>query len=598
MIFGKFNTLEALDCILAHSLRVKDGRIRKGTRLNTNHIERLLANGIQELTVAKLEDGDVHEDEAAKQLAEILLGEGVKLGRATTGRVNCYANTVGLFTIPKARLLAINNISETITVSTLPENRWVEAGKMVATIKIIPYAVAHDTLESALQVCCTALSSSNKTYSRDQMLQDKLCVHEAKPRSAYLLQTTMPDMSTAIIDKTERVTIRRLALRKVQILDASTCLHDIKALAHSLKRLADQNSMVTENSIEGTPPPNNWILISGASAISDRRDVIPQAVEEAGGTITRCGIPVDPGNLLMLGQIKNSTVIGIPGCARSPKQNGLDLFMDRLACNLPITKDWINSLAIGGLMDEILDRPTPRSLTIGAKPALDTHADSAIGNVTAILLAGGSSKRFGVDNKLLAQRNGKPLIAHALDTIIHSQVQHLIIVLGCDATDVESYCKNYLASQAKNKPKTVEFIINADFESGMGSSLKAGVSDLINRNIKNYPSAPHSALVCLADMPSIKPDTIDALINTMVAATNSDSSNQKPAAAFVPSYNRVRGNPVLLMPELFDLLLDLSGDFGARHLLQANQEAVREVLVDDPGIFLDLDTPAQFLNSE
>ena len=361
MIFGKMNTLETSDCILAHSLRMSDGRIRKGTVLNASHIEQLVANGIDEVTVAKLEAGDVHEDEAARLLAESLLGEGIRLGRATTGRVNCYAETAGLLTVPKDRLLAINNITETITASTLSENRWVEAGKMVATIKIISYSVTRCDLDSAIHACCapaTAPSPSSASESElspltppllpletslghtrpsEETLLTKLCVHQAKPRSAYLLQTTMKDMSPAIIDKTERVTNRRLSLRQVQLLDASTCPHDVDALAARLAALAQKNSTRIDSGTDNSHSNSNWILISGASAISDRQDVIPQAVEQAGGTVTRCGIPVDPGNLLMLGHIKTSTVIGIPGCARSPKHNGLDLFMDRLSCNLPIS---------------------------------------------------------------------------------------------------------------------------------------------------------------------------------------------------------------------------------------------------------------------
>ena len=153
------------------------------------------------------------------------------------------------------------------------------------------------------------------------------------------------------------VTQRRLSMRNVELLSDTHCPHDIDTLSHQLKALSDEQASSYEEPRRNEHSPTPWILISGASAISDRHDVIPQALEKAGGTIIRCGIPVDPGNLLMLGEIGSSTVIGIPGCVRSPKLNGLDLFMDRLACNLPVNADWINSLAIGGLMDEIIDRP-------------------------------------------------------------------------------------------------------------------------------------------------------------------------------------------------------------------------------------------------
>jgi molybdenum cofactor cytidylyltransferase len=129
----------------------------------------------------------------------------------------------------------------------------------------------------------------------------------------------------------------------------------------------------------------------------------------------------------------------------------------------------------------------------------------------------------------------------------------------------------------------------------MASSLRVGVSCLLNRNIKQADMVPHAALICLADMPLIKPQTIDTLINSMDESLrrNAIDTNREPFFAFVPCYENTRGNPVLLLPDLFDLLLDIAGDVGARHLLQNNPDAVREVAVNDSGILFDCDTPEQ-----
>ena len=590
MKFGKVQTQMASDTILAHSLKLSNGRIRKGTILNAAHIDTLLSNNIDEITVASLEPGDIHEDDAAQALAEALVGDGIKIGKASTGRVNCFATSAGLLRIPRQQVLAINGVSESITASTLQENRWVEAGKMVATIKIIPYAVSKTDLNAAVEACNSVPPSTNTVTDTVQEHCHKLSVHTANARTAHLLQTTMQDMAPSILEKTERVTGRRLARRQVQLESSEHCPHEIEALTERLKELAGRITSATDTHA------NSWILISGASAISDRRDVIPQALEAAGGSIERCGIPVDPGNLLMLGQLKGNTVIGIPGCARSPKHNGLDLFMDRLACDLPITKDWINSLAIGGLMDEIIDRPTPRSQSKPMNIPTESKNSNPYHRVSAILLAGGSSKRFGRDNKLFAERSGRPLISHALDNIVDSQLQRLIVVLGHDAQGVKQFCGEHLKQQIEDNSISVDFVVNTDFESGMGSSLKTGVSTLVNRNLMECPNDPYAALVCLADMPSIQPATINQLLESI--SQQHFNENSQSSSAYVPTYNGKRGNPVLLMPELFDLLLDLSGDFGARHLLQANPEAVMEVAVDDAGIFLDCDTPAQLQAKE
>ncbi|WP_204333402.1 hypothetical protein, partial [Proteus mirabilis] len=80
------------------------------------------------------------------------------------------------------------------------------------------------------------------------------------------------------------------------------------------------------------------VLVFGASAIADRRDVIPAALEQAGGEIEHLGMPVDPGNLLMVGRLGEVPVLGAPGCARSPKENGFDWVLTRLLAGLPVTK--------------------------------------------------------------------------------------------------------------------------------------------------------------------------------------------------------------------------------------------------------------------
>ena len=76
------------------------------------------------------------------------------------------------------------------------------------------------------------------------------------------------------------------------------------------------------------------IIVVGASAIVDRRDIIPKAIEINGGSIDRLGMPVDPGNLLLLGHIGKVQIIGAPGCARSSKFNGFDNVLATINCKL------------------------------------------------------------------------------------------------------------------------------------------------------------------------------------------------------------------------------------------------------------------------
>src|SRR5262249_23674871 len=126
------------------------------------------------------------------------------------------------------------------------------------------------------------------------------------------------------------------------------------------------------------------VLVFGASAIADRRDVIPAAVETVGGKIEHFGMPVDPGNLMLVASADGRPVLGAPGCARSPKENGFDWILARLLCGLPVTRNDITGMGVGGLLMEIVTRPQPRE-----------GEEQAGRRIAAIVLAAGRSTRMG-----------------------------------------------------------------------------------------------------------------------------------------------------------------------------------------------------------
>ena len=123
-------------------------------------------------------------------------------------------------------------------------------------------------------------------------------------------------------------------------------------MAHDIAPLADA---IAEAESAADP-----ILVFGASAITDRRDVIPAAIEQAGGRIAAFGMPVDPGNLLLSATLGGATVVGLPGCARSPKLNGFDFVLWRMRPGLPVGRTEIAAMGVGGLLTEIPTRPQPR----------------------------------------------------------------------------------------------------------------------------------------------------------------------------------------------------------------------------------------------
>jgi len=419
-------------------------------------------------------------------------------------------------------VLEINRVDPEITFATLPENTWVRAGRMVATIKIIPYAVAGSSLSRAVQV------ANGK----------RLSVVEPEAKKVCLIQTRLPSIKPSVLDKTRRVTDSRLQARGAEIVSELRCQHSEKEL--------------TEILLQSIQASTDWILIVGASAISDRRDVIPAAVEAAGGTVHRYGLPVDPGNLLMLGELRGRIVLGLPGCARSPKYNGLDHLLDRMACDVEIDDNWLNSLAVGGLLVEELDRPQPR-VSINRKPT-----------VAAIVLAAGMSRRMGDINKLLQPVSGAPMVRQVVQSVCKSRVSGVLVVTGHEQEKIAAALHDL----------DVDISFNPQYEQGMGHSLSHGISRLEQADAVGG---------CLGDMPMVGSEIIDRLIE--------QTGDRAGAVIAVPVMNGVRGNPVLVGRLFFDTLLQHGGDSGARFLMKQYPDKVLEVEIADDAIHRDFDTP-------
>ena len=327
MRFGPVSLDAAEGAILAHSVGLPVGRLRKGKRLTATDIEKLRTAGIDTVTVARLERGDVHEDRAAERLARALVPDpvavGLKVTKATTGRVNLIAEGPGVVEIDANRIHQINSIDPMITVATVPPWQRLGAGGLAATIKIISYAVPETALLDAEAEAAGAL-----------------VLHPPKMREASLVQTTVGAEDGT---KGHEALAARLSQLSVSLSPKTVVAHEAVALASAL-----------------TASDGEILFILTGSATSDLRDVAPEAVRMAGGTVEHFGMPVDPGNLLFLGTLKDRPVVGLPGCARSPALNGADWVLERLICGLAVVPEDIMGMGVGGLLKEIPSRPSPR----------------------------------------------------------------------------------------------------------------------------------------------------------------------------------------------------------------------------------------------
>jgi len=329
--FGPVPVDEAVGALAAHSVRADGVVLRKGTLVTPEIASQLKRAGVEEIIVARLEADDVGEDEAALRLAKALAGDGVAVEPPFTGRSNLYAETSGVLLIDTDAIDGLNAVDEAMTAATLPAYKPVVAGEMIGTVKIIPYAIPQALLREGIARAGTG-ALRVAPYVR----------HEVG-----VVSTVVPGLKPSVIDKTLSVLAKRLEPANAAIAWESRVRHDTVALAQELAHRATGSTEL--------------IVVFGASAIADRRDVVPAAIEAAGGRVEHFGMPVDPGNLLLLGSLVGRPVIGAPGCARSPKENGFDWVLQRVLADVPVTRADIRNLGVGGLLMEIVTRPQPRA---------------------------------------------------------------------------------------------------------------------------------------------------------------------------------------------------------------------------------------------
>jgi molybdenum cofactor cytidylyltransferase len=528
---------QAAGAILAHGVRQGTLSFRKGRLLSLEDLAQLQEAGIAEITIARLEPGDVAEDQAAARIARATAGgehahlHHVRVGAAFTGRANLYAQAAGLVLIDADAIHGANEVDEAITFASLPAFAKVEAGQMLATIKVIPFAAPEASVVA---------------------VEKKLAAHPAiriapfMAKQLGLISTRLPGMKPALLNKNREALDARLGPLGSAIIFERRVAHDIAAVAQAL----------AEAVRTGADP----ILLFGASAIADRRDVLPAALEQAGGRISVLGMPVDPGNLLMTGTLEGRTVLGLPGCARSPKLNGFDFVLWRVLAGLPVGRAEIAAMGVGGLLAESPHRPHPRENGLITAPRLP--------RIGAVILAAGTSSRMTAAgqglNKLLQPVDGRPMVRHVAEAALASSASCTIVVTGNERAGI--------AMALRGLPVT--FVDNPDYSKGLSTSLICGLNAL--------PEDCDGALILLGDMPAVDAHLLDQLIAAFDPAEG--------RAIIVASYRGRRGNPVLWAKRFFPEMRELSGDAGARTLFGPYAGLICEVEAETDAPLTDIDT--------
>ncbi|MEW5728781.1 MAG: NTP transferase domain-containing protein [Pseudomonadota bacterium] len=502
MKFGEVRVDEAEGLILAHSLRLPQAMLKKGRVLGAADIRALKLAGINFVTGARLEDGDVGEDEAARMLAQALAGEAVTIGPAFSGRCNLFSSGRGLVAIDRERLDRLNLVDEAVAVATALPYSAVTPRQMVATIKIIPFGVDRRVVEA-----CIAFASSGGPL---------VSVRPFRPRTAALILSTLPGSKESVLASAAAVTRARVEALGGSVVQELRCPHDIGSLERAFARVLAGGS--------------DMILVIGASATVDRRDVVPAAIQRAGGVIDHFGMPVDPGNLLLLGHIGQTAVVNLPGCGRSPKPNGLDWVLGRLAADVPIRAQDIMRMGAGGLLKE----PT-------RPPAIEQHPSApAEPRVAALVLADAETEA------LLEEVAGKPRVTRAVESSLAAGLAPVVVVTGDEADMVEE------ALPACD----VRLIRVRDGEDGLAVGLAALAEDT------------DAAVILPAGLDPVTPE----VLGQMVRAFEPDEAR----SVVVTVQRGRRGGPMLVGREYFTALAQASDLDG---LLADHAEVVFELVI-------------------
>lgn len=530
MIFGEERTEEAEGLMLAHSLRLPGAMLKKGRVLNPEDVLALKEAGINFVTGARLERDDVGEDEAAALLAAALTGENVVPNLALTGRCNLFSAASGVVAIDRERLDRLNLVDEAVTVATVTPFDSVGPRQIVATVKIIPFGVDRRVIET-----CVAFAAKGGPL---------VSVRPFCPHKVALILSTLPGLKESVLAATAAVTRARVEALGGTLLPEIRCPHEVGAIERAL--------------VKATGGGASLVLVAGASATVDRRDVVPSAILRAGGTVEHFGMPVDPGNLLLLARLGGVAIIDLPGCGRSPKPNGLDWVLRRAMADIPVSPRDIMRMGAGGLLKEKALRPSAVE-AVGMEPSLHPREP----RVAGLVLAAGCPARPGGDT-LLAEVDGRPMVAAAVQAAIGAGLDPVVVVTGFEADAVEDALP----------PCEILTVRDPQPSRGLASSLAEGLGAI--------PESVDAAVVLLGDMPRVTA----AHIMRLRRAFDPDEGR----AICVPVHKGKRGYPVLFGREFFERMRTRSGDCGARTLLAEHAELVFEVVMEDDSVLPDVGT--------
>jgi len=332
--FGPVPLEHAEGKILGHNIAGPDGHrlLRKGRPLTGEDIAALRSLGRISVYVAELAPDDVDEDAAARRVAKAVGGGGLRLPGAASGRANLLSTALGVLRVDAGRLERVNEL-EGITLATLAAHSPVRPRQIAGTVKIIPFAVPEAAVRAA-----EAIAGDAPLIRVDALAPQPVSLIFS---GSVSIREKLADDFAPLAERVTALGSRIASTDYVPLEDES----GEAMLAELLRQRASGARL---------------IVLAGETAIMDRHDIVPRAIERAGGRVECLGAPVDPGNLLMIAYLGGVPILGAPGCARSRKVNIVDWVLPRLLVGDRLTRRDILALGHGGLLEDVPERPMSR----------------------------------------------------------------------------------------------------------------------------------------------------------------------------------------------------------------------------------------------
>ena len=304
---------EAVGMKLAHDIteivpaKHKGPAFRRGHVVQPEDIPKLLDVGKAHLYVMELEKDELHEEDAARRLAKAAAGPNIRLTDPVEGRVNLIAEAPGLLKVDEARLNQFNALGDLI-LATVPSNRYVKKGEVLAGTRTIPVVVKEELVKKAEAIC------NGKPI---------VTIVPIPRKRVHLIVTGSEVFTGRIKDGFEPVVRRKLSELGTELASSILAPDDPDTIAGHIKDARRAGA--------------DLILVSGGMSV-DPDDLTPEGIRRSGARVECHGFPVLPGSMFLMAYLKETPIVGLSGCVMHDPVTAFDVLLPRLLAGERISR--------------------------------------------------------------------------------------------------------------------------------------------------------------------------------------------------------------------------------------------------------------------